>query len=37
MITRGARDGLSELEDRREVEERYQAASKRISEQKGAD
>ncbi|MNF39075.1 hypothetical protein D3C84_200390 [compost metagenome] len=37
MITRGARDGLSELEDRREVEERYQAASKRISERKVAD
>lgn len=37
MIARGARDGLSELEDRREVEERYQAASTRISEQKGAD
>ena len=32
MINRGAREGLSESEDRRVVEKHYQAASKRLSE-----
>lgn len=32
MIARGAREGLSEREDRRTVEERYEAASQLLSE-----
>lgn len=36
MINRGARDGLSEDEDRRTVEERYHAASQLCSEPAGS-
>lgn len=36
MIARGAREGLSENEDRRVVEERYQAASQLLNEPEGS-
>jgi uncharacterized membrane protein len=37
MINRGASEGLSESEDRRVVEERYQAASQLLSEAEEPD
>ena len=36
MIVRGARDGLPEAEDRKEVAERYQAAIRLLSESQGS-